>query len=290
MHFVDAKSILSSSCGMNVYRGCTHGCIYCDSRSLCYQFTHPFEDIEVKQNAPELLDAALAKKRRVCMIQTGAMSDPYMHCETSLRLTRRCLEVIDRRGFGASVLTKSDRILEDIDLFARINKRARAVLQMTLTTFDDRLCRIVEPRVCPTSKRLEVLGQFSRLGIDTAVWITPILPFLNDTEENLLGLLDGCRDAGVKAVLFPGAGVTLRDGDREYFYAALDANFPGLRERYEKTYGLAYEVMSPENDRLIRLFDDECKRLGLDGYTDFGKFFDFIAKMPGDAGEQLSFF
>lgn len=290
MHFVEAKGILSAGNGMNIYRGCTHGCIYCDSRSVCYQFTHKFEDIEVKINAPELLEAALTKKRRVCMIGTGAMSDPYMHCETELRLTRRCLGVIDKYGFGAAVQTKSDRVLEDIDLFASINERARAVLQMTLTTFDDKLCKIIEPNVCPTSKRLETLAKFSARGIDTAVWISPILPFINDTPENLRGLLRGCREAGVKAVLFPGAGVTLRDGDREYFYAALDRHFPGLKAKYIEKYGLAYELLSDSNEELLRLCGEECGRLGIEWYSDFGKFFDFIKALPASAGEQISFF
>lgn len=143
MHFVDAKGILTGSrghYGMNVYRGCTHGCIYCDSRSTCYQFTHPFEDIEVKRNAPELLEKALRAKRQKCMIGTGSMSDPYMHCEEQLRLTRRCLEVILRYGFGAAVQTKSDRILEDINLLSAIHRQAKCVVQMTLTTWDDDLC------------------------------------------------------------------------------------------------------------------------------------------------------
>ena len=290
MHFVEAKGILSAGNGMNIYRGCTHGCIYCDSRSVCYQFTHRFEDIEVKINAPELLEAALQKKRRVCMIGTGAMSDPYMHCETWLRLTRRCLEVIDKYGFGAAVQTKSDRVLEDIDLFASINERARAVLQMTLTTFDDKLCKIIEPNVCPTTKRLETLARFSERGIDTAVWISPILPFINDTPENLRGLLRGCGEAGVKAVLFPGAGVTLRDGDLEYFYAALDRHFPGLKAKYIEKYGLAYELLSDSNEELLRLCGEECGRLGIEWYSDFGKFFDFIKALPASSGEQMSFF
>ena len=136
MHFVNAKGILSAHNGMNIYRGCTHGCIYCDSRSRCYHIDHPFEDIEVKQNAAELLDDALRRKKNRCMISTGSMCDPYLHCEGELRLTRRCLEVIERRGFGVSVLTKSDRILRDMDLYRRIHNKAKAVVQMTLTTYD----------------------------------------------------------------------------------------------------------------------------------------------------------
>ena len=137
MHFVDVKGILTGHggyYGMNIYRGCTHGCIYCDSRSRCYHFTHPFEDIEVKQNAPELLEKALKAKRRKCMIGTGSMSDPYMHCEEELRLTRKCLEVILQYGFGAAIQTKSDRILRDIALLEAINRSAKCVVQVTLTT------------------------------------------------------------------------------------------------------------------------------------------------------------
>ena len=138
MHFVDAKGILSADNGMNIYRGCTHGCIYCDSRSRCYGFTHPFEDIEVKRNAPALLEQKLRSKRRKCMIGTGAMCDPYLPCEEQLRLTRKCLELIRQYGYGAAVLTKSDRILRDLDLLCQINERAKAVVQMTLTTYDDK--------------------------------------------------------------------------------------------------------------------------------------------------------
>ena len=167
MHFVEAKGILTGSgggCGMNIYRGCSHGCIYCDSRSKCYKFTHAFEDIEVKQNAPQLLEAALKSKRKKVMIGTGAMSDPYMHCEEELRLTRKCLEIISQYGFGAAVQTKSDRILQDIDLLDEINKKAKCVVQMTLTTYDDELCSILEPNVCNTKRRIEVLEEMQTFG------------------------------------------------------------------------------------------------------------------------------
>lgn len=152
MHFVDAKSILSPQNGMNLYRGCTHGCIYCDSRSLCYHNPIPFEDIEVKKNAPELLEARLSKKRSKCMIGTGSMCDPYMHCEKDLKLTRRCLEIIDHYGFGVAIQTKSDLILRDIDLLESINKKAKCVVQITLTTYDENLCKIIEPAVCTTRR------------------------------------------------------------------------------------------------------------------------------------------
>ena len=266
MHFVDAKGILTGSgghFGMNIYRGCTHGCIYCDSRSRCYQFTHAFEDIEVKRNAPELLERALRSKRQKCMIGTGSMSDPYMHCEEQLGLTRKCLEIILRHGFGAAIQTKSDRILRDIDLLDEINRSSRCVVQMTLTTYDEALCKIVEPNVCPTQRRIEVLEAMRERGIPTIVWLSPILPFLNDTEENIRAILQACVRAGVTGVICFGMGLTLREGDREYYYAALDRHFPGLARRYAERYGSAYEVPSPNADKLMAIFQTICRENGL---------------------------
>ncbi|MCR5575681.1 MAG: radical SAM protein [Oscillospiraceae bacterium] len=266
MHFVEAKGILTGRggfYGMNIYRGCTHGCIYCDSRSLCYRFTHPFEDVEVKRNAPELLEKALRAKRRPCMIGTGSMSDPYMHCEEKLRLTRRCLQIILENGFGASIQTKSDRILQDLDLLDKINRSAKCVVQMTLTTYDDALCRILEPNVCSTKRRIEVLKELQKRQIPTLVWLTPILPFLNDTEENITAILNECAEAGVKGVIDFGMGLTLRDGDREYYYAALDRHFPGMKERYISRYGNAYELPSPHAEELTEIFQRLCKKYGM---------------------------
>ena len=266
MHFTKAKAILNGSsdyCGMNIYRGCTHGCIYCDSRSRCYQFSHPFEDVEVKINAPELLEKALRSKRRKCMIGTGAMSDPYMHCEKQLRLTRRCLQIIKQYGFGVSIQTKSDRILDDIDLLEEINRQSKCVVQMTLTTYDDDLCSIVEPNVCNTRKRIEVLEKMKERGIPTIVWITPILPFINDTPENIEAIVKECARVEVKGIIDFGMGLTLREGDREYYYAALDRHFPGLKERYMKTYGNAYEVPSLKQKQLMALFKKLCIENGI---------------------------
>ena len=263
MHFINVKSILSSKNGMNLYRGCTHGCIYCDSRSDCYQFGHRFEDIAVKQNAPELLEEALKRKRKPCMVGTGAMCDPYMHCEESLGYTRRCLEVIDQYGCGVTVLTKSDRILRDIDLLDAINRRSKAVVQMTLTTFDEELCRIIEPDVCTTKRRYEVLKACQRRHIPTVVWLCPILPYINDTEENLRGILDYCFDAGVVGIINFGFGVTMRSGNREYFYQKLDEHFPGMKERYQKRFGNAYECPSDHAKRLWNMFRRECRSHGV---------------------------
>ncbi|MBO4390017.1 MAG: radical SAM protein [Lachnospiraceae bacterium] len=290
MHFVDAKGILTGSgghCGMNVYRGCTHGCIYCDSRSTCYQFTHPFEDIEVKQNAPELLEAALRSKRRKGMIGTGSMSDPYMHCEEQIRLTRRCLEVILQYGFGAAIQTKSDRILQDIDLLERINREAKCVVQITVTTYDDDLCSIIEPNVCNSRRRFEVLEELQKRGIPTMVWLSPILPFINDTEENVSKILEECIRVGVKGILCFGMGLTLRDGDREYYYAALDKHFPGLKKKYIETYGNAYELPSPNEKALLSLFYSTCRAHNILCTPD--ECFSYLYTLP-DKYEQPSLF
>ena len=287
MHFVQAKSILSAKNGMNLYRGCQHGCIYCDSRSLCYQMNHPFEDIEVKENALPLLEQALRAKRKKCMIGTGAMSDPYMPLEETLRLTRGALELIARYGFGAAIQTKSARILRDLDLLKEINDRGKAVVQMTLTTYDEKLCRIVEPRVSTTAERAEALRKFREAGVPTVVWLSPLLPWLNDTPENLLGILDYCRAAGVKGILNFGMGLTLRDGDREYYYAALDRHFPGLKEQYIRTYGNAYELPSPRSRELWQLFHEKCEAYGI--WHDNDRIFSYLMTFE-EKDQQLSLF
>ena len=183
MHYKNAKSILSPNNGMNLYRGCTHGCIYCDSRSVCYNMTHDFEDVEVKVNAPVLLEDALRRKRQRCMIMTGSMCDPYLPLEETERLTRRCLELVDRYGFGFSLITKSERVLRDLDLLKSINDHTKCVVQMTLTTYDEDLCAVLEPNVSTTRRRVETLLALRDAGIPTVVWLCPILPFINDTEE-----------------------------------------------------------------------------------------------------------
>ena len=206
MHYVKVKGILSAKNGMNLYRGCQHGCIYCDSRSRCYQLDHPFEDIEVKENALELLEEALKRKRRPCMIGTGAMTDPYIPLENQLLMTRKALELIEKHGFGVAIQTKSHRILRDLELLERINSRAKAVVQMTLTTCDEELCRILEPNVSTTSQRVAALKRFRDAGIPTVVWLCPILPFLNDTPENIRGIVEYCADAQVKGIINFGMG------------------------------------------------------------------------------------
>ena len=263
MHFVQAKSILSAKNGMNIYRGCQHGCIYCDSRSLCYQMHHPFEDIAVKENALELLEDALRRKRRPCMIGTGSMSDPYIPLETELRMTRKSLELIEQYGFGVTMITKSNRILRDLDLLKRINDKTKAVVQMTLTTFDENLCRILEPNVATTKQRFDALMKLKEEGIPTVVWLCPILPFINDTEENLRGILDLCIKAGVKGIICFEMGLTLREGNREFFYQKLDRHFPGMKEKYIQTFGDSYYCTSPANQQLMKIFRSVCNENGI---------------------------
>lgn len=263
MHYVKARGILSGDNGMNLYRGCSHGCIYCDSRSKCYGMNHAFEDIEVKENAPDLLEKVLLSKKKRCMIGTGAMTDPYIPLEETLQMTRKALQIIERHGFGVTVQTKSAGILRDLDLLQRIHERGKAVVQMTLTTHEDALCRILEPNVSVTSERVAALKQFRDAGIPSVVWLCPILPFINDTRENIEGILQSCIDAGVKGVICFNMGVTLREGNREYFYAQLDRHFPGMKERYIRAYGNSYELNSYRNAELLRLFHNTCERAGI---------------------------
>jgi len=287
MHFVQASSILSGQNGMNLYRGCSHGCIYCDSRSRCYGMDHPFEDIQVKENALSLLEDALKRKKKPCMIGTGAMTDPYIPLEQQLKMTRGALELIRKHGFGIAIQTKSAQILRDLDLLAAIHASTKAVVQMTLTTHEDALCRILEPNVSVTSERVAALKVFRDAGIPTIVWLCPILPFLNDTEENITGILESCRDAGVRGILCFNMGLTLREGNREYFYAQLDRHFPGLKEQYIRTYGNRYEINSPRNKELMALYHSFCQQHGM--LHDTRQIFTYLHTFQRK-DDQISFF
>ena len=291
MFEVNVKSILSAGNGMNPFRGCSHGCIYCDARSTCYQI-HPdrrFEDIEIKKNAPQLLELALRRKKERCMIGTGGMSDPYIPLEKELGLTRRCLELIDEYGFGLAIQTKSDLILRDLDLLKSIHRKTKCVVQITLTTHDEVLCRKLEPHVCTTKRRAEVLDILREEGIPTVCWMTPILPFINDTEENIHGILDYCIHAKTYGILTFGIGVTLRDGDRQYFYRKLDEHFPDIKQKYIQTYGNAYEIPSPSQASLMRLVRKTCAQHWIENNTN--RIFAYMNRFEDKlAGEQLSLF
>ena len=289
MHFTKVKGILSPKNGMNLYRGCTHGCTYCDSRSTCYQMNHKFEDIEVKENAIELLEDALKRKRKKCMIGMGSMTDPYIPEELKLKHTRKALEVASKYGFGITLITKSNRVLRDLDLLKEINQKTKCVVQMTLTTYDEELCKKIEPNVSTTKERFEALLTLRDAGISTVVWLTPLLPYINDTEENLLGILNYCKEAKVYGIICFGIGVTLRDGNREYFYTQLDKKFPNLKEQYIKEYGNSYIINSKNNTKLMKIFYEFCEKNKIEHNPDkiFGYLNEFEDKT---AFEQLSFF
>ena len=288
MHLKEAKGILSAHNGMNISRGCTHGCIYCDSRSKCYHIEHDFEDVQIKSNAPVLLEDALKRKRKKCIIGTGAMTDPYIPIPENLTNIRSCLEIIDKYGCGVAIQTKSDLILRDIDLLVSINKKAKTIVQTTFTTFDEDLCKIIEPNVCGTKRRFEVLKIMQEKGIQTIVWLCPFLPFINDTEENLQGLLNYCIDAGVYGILFWGGGMTLREGSREYFYKKLDEHFPGLKDVYHKKYGYKYEIHSDNNDKLKKLFYETCKKNNI--VTGVDNLFKYMGTYEEKSAAQIELF
>lgn len=289
MHYVKAKGILSAKNGMNLYRGCLHGCIYCDSRSKCYQMKHDFEDIEIKENAIELLEEALKHKRKKCMIGTGSMTDPYIPLESQIGNVRKSLELAYKYGFGFTLITKSDLVLRDIDLLKKINDKTKSVVQMTLTTFDEELCKKIEPDVCSTKRRFEVLCRLRDEGIPTVVWLCPVLPFINDTEKNLKGLLQYCIEAKVYGIICFSMGVTLREGNREYFYKQLDRHFPGIKEKYIKTYGQQYSLTSKNNKYLMNLFHKTCEQSGIVHNND--EIFKYLNTFEEkQVNEQLSLF
>ena len=209
---------------------------------------HSFEDIEVKENALELLEDALRRKRKRCMIGTGSMSDPYMPLELRLEYMRKALFIIEKYGCGVALQTKSDRVLRDLEILKRM---------------DESLCKIIEPNVCTTKERFEALKILHNNGIPTVVWLCPILPCINDTRENIEAILRMCIEAQVCGVICFGMGLTLRDGSREYFYRQLDRNFPGLKERYVREFGNRYEVPSIHSEELMRLFHHTCEQHGI---------------------------
>lgn len=287
MHYTKVKGILSQNNGMNLYRGCTHGCIYCDSRSNCYQMNHEFEDIEVKENAIELLENTLRRKRKRCMIGTGSMSDPYMPLEAQLEYTRKALLLIEKYGFGATLITKSDRVLRDLDILKRINQKTKAVVQMTLTTADEALCKLIEPNVSTTKQRFEALEILRDNNIPTVVWLCPVLPYINDTEDNIRRILDMCVAAKVRGIICFGMGLTLREGNREYFYRQLDKSFPGLKERYIREFGNQYVINSPKSAELMRLFHRTCEQNGIMHDNDL--IFEYLSQFEEkNAPQQLS--
>ena len=248
------------SYSMNLYRGCQHQCIYCDSRSECYGIDD-LADIQVKANAIELLRAELARKRRRGTIGTGSMNDPYMPVEARIGLTRRALEVIAEFSFPVHVMTKSDLVLRDAELLRQI-ARTYAAVSFTVTTADDDLARRVEPGASPPSRRFEAMAALSSQGIYTGVSMMPILPFIEDNEETVVRIVEQARDSGAQYIL-PGFGMTLRDRQRAYFYSKLDELFPGIRARYEQAYGSQYGCAAPTARRLDQVLVRLCQDYGI---------------------------
>ncbi|MDF2943869.1 MAG: Radical domain protein [Herbinix sp.] len=272
MNTIPAKTIIArkqdtswfgSEYNMNIYKGCNHGCIYCDSRSDCYQITD-FDTVRAKENALRIINDELRKKVKTGVIATGAMSDPYNSFEGRYQLTRQALELVDTYHFGIAIATKSDLISRDIDILSKIKVHSPVICKITVTTIDDALSRKIEPHACVSSKRLDALRKLSEAGIFTGILMMPFLPYLSDSEENVLGILHEAHQNGAKFV-FPLFGLTLRNGQREYFYQKLEELFPGqgLKQTYIKLYGPSYECHSPKAKELNQIFTDECKRLGI---------------------------
>ncbi|MDE6132954.1 MAG: radical SAM protein [Oscillospiraceae bacterium] len=295
METIPAKTILQknkssewfgSDYNMNLYKGCCHGCIYCDSRSDCYRI-EDFGRVRAKENCLEILRDELRRKVRTGVVGTGAMCDPYSHFEETEQLTRHAMELLDAFEFGAHVLTKSSLIARDADIFCSIAEHSPVLCQVTITAADDKLSALVEPNVSRTSERLEAIAKLSESGLSTGIVMNPLLPFIEDTEENVLAIVRMAKECGARSV-YPMFGLTMRSGQREYFYRKLEENFPGsgLAERYAKTYGERYVCNSPHIKRLWRVFTEECQKLGL-----VYEMRDIIASYKlGYGDSQLSFF
>jgi len=247
---------------MNLYRGCQHQCIYCDSRSECYQIENFNSEVLVKVNAIEVLRRELASKRMTGTIGTGSMNDPYMPLEKDIRLTRRALETIAEFAFPVHTITKSDLVLRDLDLLAEIRKKTYAAVTFTITTADDDLSRKVEPGAPVSSRRFAALQRVSLGGILTGLTLMPVLPFIEDTEDNIQRIVTLAAENGASYIL-PAFGMTLRDRQRAYFYAKLDHLFPGLRLRYEKAFGWQYSAKAQNAPRLVQVFNELCTQKGI---------------------------
>ena len=263
MQPIKAKAILTPKNGIDIYRGCTHGCIYCDGRSDCFGMTHRFENIEARINAPELLSEALSKKRKPTVLTLGVNYDPYQPAERELELARKVLAVIAEREFGVTVCTRSDLLLRDIDLLSEINRKAKCVVNMSFATVDDALASLIEPAAPSPSRRIAAMRALADHGIPTVMSIAPILPLVTDTEENLRALLYVAFDLGVVGILAPQMGISLRSGSRESYYDDLDVSFPGLSEQYIRTYGGSANCESPDSPALTHILRSECRAHGV---------------------------
>lgn len=268
---IPAKTILSSyraqnpwfgaHYSMNLYQGCCHGCIYCDSRSACYGIER-FDTVRVKENALTVLTQELRAKRRTGVVATGSMSDPYNPFEKDLCCTRKALQLLHQYGFGAAIATKSDGITRDIDILQQISANAPVILKLTITTCDDSLAKKLEPHAPLPSQRFAALAKLSQAGLFCGILLMPVLPFLEDTAQNITGIIARAADAGVRFI-YPAFGVTLRQNQRAYYYEQLDRLFPMLRDKYVDAYADAYECVSPQARQLWQLFTTQCAQYGI---------------------------
>lgn len=271
MEFIKAKTIISgyseghswfgNNYNMNIYKGCSHGCIYCDSRSDCYG-VEDFDRVRAKENALTTIERELKSKRRKGVVGTGAMSDPYNPFEKEYCLTRGALELINRYGFGVSIATKSNLITRDIDILKSIQNHSPVLIKITITTYVDELSRIIEPNVSTSSNRFETIKVLSDNGIFTGILLMPVLPFIEDNADNIKGVIDLAHKSGAKFI-YPAFGVTLRQNQREWYYRKLDESFPNLKQKYIKQFGNSYECRSPKAKELWQLFKKECQKYNI---------------------------
>jgi DNA repair photolyase len=270
IHEVTAKTLLSSAkqpdawfgikYTMNLYRGCQHQCIYCDSRSECYQIEN-FADVIVKVNAIDLLKKELPRKRVKGTIGTGSMSDPYLPLEATRRLTAQALEVIAEQQFPLHALTKSDLVLRDLETLRAIS-RVYAAISFTITTAADDLGKKIEPGAPLVSRRFAAMAQLAEAGLLTGVLLMPVLPFIEDNPANITAIVTRAKACGATYIL-ASFGMTLRDRQRAYYYAQLDRLFPGLRPQYERQFGNRYSASARNARRLAQIFTETCERHGL---------------------------
>jgi DNA repair photolyase len=272
---------------MNIYRGCPHGCIYCDSRSECYGIDE-FDTVRSKEDAVVKIEAELRKKRRKGVIATGAMSDPYNPFEKKYELTKQALESVDRYGFGIAIATKSDLVVRDAERLSHIQSHSPVIVKLTITTADDALSRIVEPHAPLSSARFRAIRELSGRGIHCGILMMPVLPFIEDTEENVIAIVHKAKEHGAKFI-YADFGVTLRANQRVHFLRMLDENFPGLKKQYIETFRNEYICPSPNQTALWKVFKRECESAGIlyrmqDIIRDYRK-----AEVCENSAEQTSF-
>ena len=271
MEFIPAKKILSSysdggrwfgiNYNMNIYKGCCHGCIYCDSRSDCYRVEN-FDKVRAKENSLAIIEQDLKSKRRKGVVGTGAMSDPYNPFEKDYELTGGALKLINKYKFGAAIATKSDLVTRDIDILKSIQSHSPTIIKITITTYDDELCKKIEPSVSPPSKRFKAVEELSGNGIFTGILMMPILPFIEDNEQNIQNIIAGAYESGAKFI-YPAFGVTLRQNQRDYYFEKLDKEFPGIKQKYINQYADSYICNSPDSKRLKQVFEEECNKYNI---------------------------